>query len=116
MTHHPIAYLRNLLAAYIALPNTPNRPRHFDHTVAHTLYLRQVPLSTVTDAFTLATARRTFRASDAPPLPAIRSLAYFLPVIDELLANPLPTGYIALLTAKLRRAQPDTRPENRVSS
>ena len=116
MTHDQSTYRREVLTAYIALPDTPNRPRHFDRTVANTLYLRRVPLATVTDALILATARRTFRASDGPPLPPIRSLAYFLPVIDEILANPLPTAYIAYLTSKLRRAQPDFRPENRVSS
>jgi hypothetical protein len=116
VSHERTTYLRAVLAAYVALPDTPERPRHPDRTVAARLYDRRVPLATVTDALTLASARRTFRAPEAPALPPIRSLAYFLPVIDELLAHPLPNGYIEYLTAKLRRAGRANRPENRVSS
>ena len=35
------------------------------------------------------------------PLPPIRSLAYFRPVIDELQANPLPDAYLDYLRLKL---------------
>jgi hypothetical protein len=49
------------------------------------------------------------RRPDLPPLSPIRSLAYFQPVISELLQQPLPTGYVDYLRLKLRKiadAQP----------
>jgi hypothetical protein len=38
-----------------------------------------------------------------PPLSPIRSLAYFLPAIEELLADPSPDNYIDYLRLKLNR-------------
>jgi hypothetical protein len=37
-----------------------------------------------------------------PPLPRIRSLAYFQPVVEELQENPVPDGYLQYLRFKLR--------------
>jgi hypothetical protein len=39
----------------------------------------------VENALVLAATRRLIRPSDAPPLGTIRSLAYFLPLIEEVL-------------------------------
>src|SRR5215471_17015307 len=61
------------------------------------------PLRVVESAFLLASLRRLARPSDGPPLSPIRSLAYFLPVIDELLAHPSPDNYLEYLRLKLRR-------------
>jgi hypothetical protein len=53
------------------------------------------------------------RPADAPPLPPIRSLAYFQPVITELQRQPLPDGYLDYLRLKLRRvASADPRSKN----
>jgi hypothetical protein len=42
-------------------------------------------------------------------LPPIRSLAYFQPVIEELLTHPMPDNYLEYLRIKLRRIA-DTKP------
>ncbi|MBI3694616.1 MAG: hypothetical protein HY238_07215 [Acidobacteria bacterium] len=81
-------YIRAVLEAYHALPHTPRRASRNDRLLAASFASRGVPLETVKAAFLIATARRTFRAVDAFPLGAIRSLAYFIPVVDELLAQP----------------------------
>ena len=47
--------------------------------------------------------RRLSRDPGLPPLTKIRSLAYFLPVIEELKLQPLPAGYLDYLRLKLRR-------------
>jgi hypothetical protein len=47
------------------------------------IYKEAVPLQLVESALLLGTLRRRARASELPPLPGIRSLAYFLPVIGE---------------------------------
>src|SRR5579863_7657283 len=46
--------------------------------------------------------RRNTRPAEVPPLPRIRSLAYFQPVIEELLENPVPEGYLQYLRFKVR--------------
>ena len=46
-----------------------------------------IPLTTVETALLLASLRRANRRPDALPLGPIRSLHYFLPVIEELLAH-----------------------------
>jgi len=62
-----------------------------------------VPLIAVEYALLLAAARRVFRPADAPLLPTIRSLAYFSPVIDEVLASNLSQDYFLYLRLKLER-------------
>lgn len=47
--------------------------------------------------------RRLIRPKDVPPLSPIRSLAYFLPAIEELLADPSPDNYLDYLRLKLKR-------------
>jgi hypothetical protein len=71
--------------------------------VARNLYKEAVPLQLVESALLLGTLRRLARASDLPPLPGVRSLAYFLPVIAELQQKPLPVGYLDYLRLKLRK-------------
>ena len=61
---------------------TVRRP---DRVLAAQLYQRGVSVSVIENAFVLAAARRLMRPADAPPLGTIRSLAYFLPVIEEVL-------------------------------
>lgn len=56
----------------------------------------------VETALLLACLRRTVRPAEVPPLPRIRSLAYFQPVIEELCEHPTPAGYLQYLRLKLR--------------
>jgi len=44
------------------------------------------------------------------PLPRIRSLAYFQPVIEELQDHPVPDGYLDHLRLKLRGLMDQGRP------
>ena len=60
------------------------------------------PLPLVETALLLASLRRMIRPPDVPPLPRIRSLAYFQPVIEELLESPVPDGYLQYLRLKFR--------------
>ena len=64
---------------------------------------RGVPLETVENALILAAARRSVRPDDAPPLGIIRSLAYFSPVIEEVLQLKVDQEYFQHLRSKLRR-------------
>jgi hypothetical protein len=60
-----------------------------------------LPLGMACAALLLASVRRLFRDPALPPLPPIRSLNYFLPVISDISANPLPHGYLHYLRYKL---------------
>jgi hypothetical protein len=74
-----------VLKAYQALPDTPNRCSRSDRSLAETWFHRQIPLSQIQAAFALAILRRHLRTSTIPPLQPIRSLHYFVPVLEEIL-------------------------------
>ena len=102
------AYVQKVLKLYQRLPGTPARPRRADRQLAAKLHRRGVRLDIVETALRLATARRHARPADADPLPPIRSLHYFLPVIDELPSGPPPEGYLDYLRDKVPDKTPAT--------
>jgi hypothetical protein len=104
MTHcNEAAYVATLILLYLDLPDTPLRPGPQDQSTARKLYQQGVPLSLAEGALLLASLRRWIRDSDRPPLPPIRSLAYFQPVITELQQQPLPDGYLDYLRSKFQK-------------
>jgi hypothetical protein len=60
-----------------------------------------VPLEAAENALTLAAARRLARPADAPPLGIIRSLAYFSPVIEEVLSLSVSPQYFRFLRQRI---------------
>jgi hypothetical protein len=96
-------YLANVLRIYLEMPETPLRAGPNDRERAGHLYQRQVPLTIIESAFLLGSLRRLGRPPQSPRLSPIRSLAYFMPVIEELLANPFPDGYLDYLRYKVRK-------------
>ncbi len=99
------AYIAAVLLVYADLPDTPLRPSPQDHALVRRWYAQQIPLPLLQSALLLATLRRLIRASDLPPLPPIRSLAYFQPIVAELQTQPLPDGYLDYLRLKLHRVR-----------
>jgi hypothetical protein len=97
------SYVAAVLILYVDLPDTPLHASVQDQWQARRLHNRGVPLPVVETALLLASLRRLIRPADVPPLPPIRSLAYFQPVIDELLDNPAPDNYLQYLRLKMRR-------------
>jgi hypothetical protein len=102
----PPRYVAAVLSCYTALPDTPDRPRKPDRVLALRLFTDQVDLATVKAAFVLATARRYFRTTQGPPLEPIHSLAYFLPVIRELIRDRVDPDYIEILKLRLASGFP----------
>lgn len=95
-------YLRRVLALYCGLPHTAaRRPFPPDCRLAKQLFDRGISLETIETAFLLASARRMYRDPQDPPLTPIRSLAYFLPVIDEVLLQPPEPGYVSYFRLKV---------------
>jgi len=99
---NPALYVSSVLTLYVDLPDTALRANTQDQRQARTLYDRGVPLSVVETSLLLASLRRLARPPGVPPLPRIRSLAYFQPVIEELLESPVPDSYLQYLRFKLR--------------
>jgi hypothetical protein len=94
-------YVRKILAAYCSTPGTTGHVRRADRLLAAQLFTRGVPLKTVENALILAAARR-LRPPEALPLSTIRSLAYFLPVIEELLELSISDDYFQYLRQRLQ--------------
>jgi len=103
MPNDPESYRQTLLALYLRLPDTPCRVSRYDVRLVRQLWERNIPLTTAETALLLASVRRASRRPDAVPLGPIRSMHYFLPVIEELLHTPLHHGdaYLAYLRSKV---------------
>ena len=99
-------YVRQVLEAYRKTPGTMGTVRRPDRMVAAQLYQRGVALSVIENALVLAAVRRLIRPANVPPLGTVRSLAYFLPVIEEVLGLKVSPGYFQYLRHKLARIAP----------
>jgi hypothetical protein len=99
-------YVRRLLESYRATPGTCGAARRPERLLAIQLHERGVTLEAVENALTLAAARRLARPADAPPLGIIRSLAYFSPVIEEVLRLPVSPEYFRHLRNRLAKFTP----------
>lgn len=99
-------YTRQVLEAYRKTPGTMGAVRRADRIVAAQLCQRGVAVTVIENAFVLAAARRLMRPADAPPLGMIRSLAYFMPVIEEVLEMRVGPDYFQYLRHKLQRIVP----------
>ena len=97
-------YVRQVLEAYRKTPGTMGTVRRADRMVAAQLYQRGLSVQVIENALVLATTRRLIRPAEALPLGTIRSLAYFLPVIEEVLTLRVGQDYFEYLRQKLPRA------------
>jgi hypothetical protein len=77
------AFCSAVLDCYQALPDTPNRFSRSDRSLAQRWFHQQIPLPQIQAAFALALLRRHLRPEGYPPLPPIRSLHYFVPLLEE---------------------------------
>ncbi len=96
-------YIDKVLSAYRRTPGTAGTIRRPDRLLAEQLHERGVPLMAVENALILAAARRMIRPAGSAPLGTIRSLAYFLPVIEEVLSLSVSPGYFQHLRQKIER-------------
>ncbi len=99
-------YVRALLELYVSTPGVLGHVRRADRELAGQLYDRRIPFYVVADAFIVAAARRARHNAFSTPLPAIRSLHYFVGVVRELLDRPLGPRDIDELRRALRLGGP----------
>ncbi len=103
MTNNPRQrYVAAIARNYVRLPGTPRAASRQDRRLAADLYDRGVPLATIYAAFVVATTRRVIRSADQPRLADIRTLAYFLGTIDEILDDPPDPDYIGYLATRIK--------------
>ena len=101
----PEEYIRQVLDGYRNTPGTTGTVRRPDRMLAAQLYQRGISVTVIENAMALAAARRLMRPVIAPPLGTIRSLAYFLPVIEEVLELRVSPDYFRYV-----RPAPRTHP------
>ena len=94
-------FVRRVFALYLSLPQTPQRTSRSDRQLATHWYRQARAWATVESALLLAAARRCLRDPALPPLQPIRSLHYFGPLLEEVLAAPLAPEYVQYLRGKL---------------
>jgi hypothetical protein len=94
-------YIRQVVEAYRRTPGTMGTVRRADRLLAAQLYQRGLSVKVIENALVLAATRRLMRPAGAPPLGIIRSLAYFLPVIEEVLELRVNPEYFEYLRYKL---------------
>jgi len=99
---HIRRYVLTVLDEYVSFPGTPCRASRQDRRLARDLYEQAVPLAAVRAALLMGVARRTFRSSHVWPLPSVRTLHYFVPIVEEVLHCPPEPGYVDYLALKLR--------------
>jgi len=99
-------YVRRLLEAYRATPGTSGAVRRPDRLLAAQLHQRGVPIEAAENALILAATRRLARPAGAMPLGTIRSLAYFSPVIEEVLHLDVNPEYFRYLRHRIARLTP----------
>lgn len=93
-------YVRRVFDAYRITPGTTGVVRRADRLLAGELYDRGVPVEAVENALLLAAARRLIRPV---PLPPVRSLHYFLPVIEEVKSLEVSPEYFRYLKSTIHK-------------
>ena len=96
-------YVQRVLNTYRVTPGTSGIIRRPDRLLAEQWHGRGLSLSTVENAMVLAVFRRLFRASGLPSLNTIQSLAYFSPVIEEILQLRISPQYFEYARGKINR-------------
>jgi len=96
-------YIQRVLNTYRVTPGTSGMIRRSDRLLAEQWHARGIPLSIVENAMVLAVFRRLFRAPGLPPLNTIQSLAYFSPVIEEILQLRISPQYFEYARVKIKR-------------
>jgi len=96
-------YVRRVLEVYRTTPGTTGSVRRPDRVLAIQLHQRGISVDKIENALALAAVRRHIRPVDASPLTTVRSLAYFLPVIEEVLQMEVGEEYFQYIRQKLQR-------------
>jgi hypothetical protein len=95
------AYVNAVVTNFVRLPGTPLRASRRDRRLAAALHHRGIPLSVVWAALVVAATRWAIRGPAQRKLDQIRTLYYFVPAIEEMLAASPDADYVRYLAARL---------------
>lgn len=98
-------YVQAVLSRYLWLPDTPSVCSRHDRRLAHTWYEQGIPLIVVEAALLLGACRRALREPYLAPLPRVRSIHYYAPLVRELIEEPRDPD-LQYLVCLLRRLRP----------
>jgi len=99
----PVGYVDEVLQLYRNTPTVLGHVRRADRALAQSLLRQGVPIYAVRNAFVIGSARRVLHNAFSTPIPPVRSLHYFLPIIREILDRPPGYREIQCLEQQLRR-------------
>jgi len=94
-------FVNSVLSQYCRLSATTGLVCRRDRKTVVELFEGGVPLAAIEAAFSLETIRRNLRSPHAPPLRLIRSLRYFVPIINQILTNPPDLGHLHYLSFRI---------------
>jgi hypothetical protein len=97
-----LAYEMAVISLYFSLPHMPLNVSRSDRLRVRRWWQDGITVELIEAALLLGSLRRLSRPPQAPPLAPVRSLAYFQPVIEELLEMPPPPRYTEYLRLKLQ--------------
>jgi len=98
-------YVERVLKLYLGLALTPARVSRLDRQLAENFYDEMIEFEQIEAAMILVSVRRLFRTPDSPDLGPIRSLQYFVPVIEEVQGLAISPDYIAYLRRRLEKVK-----------
>jgi hypothetical protein len=96
-------YVSEVIRLYRATPTVVGHVRHADRVLARRLYDERVPLYVIRNALILGAARRLLHNGFSTPMPPVRSLHYFVPLVREVLDRPPGYREVEHMVDKLRR-------------
>ena len=104
---------QKILGVYVRAPDTPDRPSDADRELAKASLQRGTDAENLVHAIKVASIRRQLRDPPWPPLPPVRSLAYYLRVLEDLDQQALEPGYVDYVAARFdaliaAEGQPET--------
>jgi hypothetical protein len=94
-------YVAEVIRLYRATPTVLGPVRRADRELARRLFEQQVPIHVIRDALILGAARRVLHNGFSTPMPPVRSLHYFVPLVREVLDRPPGYREIAQLVEQL---------------
>lgn len=95
-------YVDEVIRLYRATPTVLGHVRPADRLLARRLFDQRIPLYVIRNALVLGAARRVLHNGFSSPMPPVRSLHYFLPLVREILDRPPGYREIDQLVARLR--------------
>ena len=96
-------YVAEIIRLYRATPTVVGHVRRADRVLARRLFDQRIPLHVIRAAFVLGAARRVLHNGFSTPMPPVRSLHYFVPLVREVLDRPPGYREVEQLVMQLRQ-------------